>query len=123
MKKAISSFMLCVLLGVCAGFFCGCETAENTEALTVSPAEANLSTGSTTNDAVNTVTFTATDGLRDLSLPLEWRVTNPSIGRIVGAAGLSASYQATVRTTDGSLVNTVIVKDQYDAEGLVTVRQ
>ncbi len=122
MKRMLLISTGLVLLAGIFVFTTGCESAKGTKALTVSPAEANLVAGAGTNDA-NTVTFTVVDGLRELSLPLEWHVANPSAGRIVASAGVSASYQATTRTKDGTLINTVIVKDQYDAEGLVTVRQ
>lgn len=122
MKRMAFIYSGMILLVGIFVFTAGCESAKGTASLTVSPPEVNLVDGSGTNGSY-TVTFTVVEGLRELSLPLEWHVSNPSVGRIVASAGVSASYQATTRTKDGSLINTVIVKDQYDAEGLVTVRQ
>jgi hypothetical protein len=97
----------------------GCEEAKGTMALTVSPSFVDLSGDLVggTNGVVQT--FTVTAGTRDLSLPLEWRVSNPALGQIAGSGGFSASYQHTGARGD----NAILVKDQYGAEGIATVHQ
>jgi len=93
----------------------GCEDT-GTVALTVTPDYVNISSTSS-----NTMqTFTVTDGLRDLSLPLTWQVSDPSLGSIAGAGGNSASY---VRTSNTHGDNAITVRDQYGAEGVATVHQ
>jgi len=129
MKKTRHSavFVLFALILSAAWLICGCETGDGTAALLVTPGTVYLS-GTT-----NTVTLTvggaatttngatlATDGgLRDLSLPLEWRVTNPALGTILESSGRIAVY---ARYAENG-INTVIVKDQYDAEGFATIHQ
>lgn len=114
----------CVLfLAICAaGFFCGCETGGGTDSLTVSPSEATIS-GTTNATVVFTVggSTNSTDdsGLRTLSLPLEWSVSNPALGYISGSSGTSATY---VRNTANG-VNTIYVEDQYGAVGNAVVNQ
>jgi hypothetical protein len=113
-----------VFAGVCGMLMVGCETGDSTVALTVTPSQVTLtSTNSTvwftvgnTTTGTNTVT---TSDLRDLSLPIEWRVSNPGLGVIVATDGRSAIY---TRTPAGG-VNIVTAKDQYGAEGLATVTQ
>jgi len=95
----------------------GCEEAKGTRALTVSPSFVDLAGAGSTNAA--TQTFTVADGLRDLSLPLTWSVSDPSLGYIGRQGGISASYVKTKAHGD----NSIIVRDQYDAEGVATVRQ
>jgi len=92
----------------------GCES-EGTVALTVDPPYADLSGGATNQNQ----TFTVVDGLRSLSLPLEWQVSNPGLGHIGASGGSTASY---VRT-GGSGDNSISVRDQYGAEGVATVHQ
>jgi len=101
-----------VLVGY-AVFLAGCEPAIGAKALTVEPAEANLLGGTN-----NTVTLTVTEGLRALSLPLKWWVTNPHLGEIAHSAGNRATY---ARTHEHG-VNSIIVQDQYGAQGLASVR-
>lgn len=112
-----------VVLGFCLIMlvFAGCETTGDADELTVTPRDVTV-VGSS-----NVVTFTVAgdtntmsgSGLRPLSLPLEWRVSNPALGYISGSSGYSASY---VRNAPNG-VNTVYVRDQYGAEGHVTVSQ
>lgn len=104
----------------------GCEEATNTRGLTIDPSFVDLSIVSTnyipgnSNITYYSQTFTVKEeSLGDLSLPLEWRVSNPGLGYIASSGGRSASY---VRTT-GRGDNAIIVEDQYGAEGVATVRQ
>ena len=97
-----------------------CEPGNEAVGLTVYPAQVSL-TGAT-----NTVIFTvragstnSSSGLRPLSLPLEWSVSNPALGVIVAAEGYSAGYAAT--SEHG--INVVTVMDQYRAEGFAVIRQ
>lgn len=94
----------------------GCEQASGTNALTVVPSYVDISSGIASN---GTLTFTVTGGLRELSLPLEWSVSNPDLGEINSRGGNSASYVA--YSASGN--NTIYVRDQYDAEGVATVVQ
>ncbi|MCE9613185.1 MAG: hypothetical protein K8T26_02860 [Lentisphaerae bacterium] len=94
----------------------GCEEGSGTQGLTVEPAFADLTSGFTN----FTQTFTVSkDDLRELSLPLTWRVSDPSLGSIQAAGGYSASYTRTKKHGD----NGIFVEDQYGAEGAATVRQ
>ena len=102
----------------------GCEEASNTESLTVEPSFADLSglgvVGSASNSTF-TQTFTVDQrSLRELSLPLTWHVSNPALGDISSAGGRSASYS---RKKDAHGDNSVLVEDQYGAQGVATVRQ
>ena len=112
----------------------GCETTSDTgSALSVSPAAPTLSGadrtqtfqvtgGATTPAPTNTTNSvssnTASDNV-DLSLPLVWSVSQPALGQITWSSGRSAIYTR----TGGAGVNTVIVRNQYGAEGLATVTQ
>lgn len=97
----------------------GCEEAKGAHALTVTPSYIDLRVGMVTN-TTSTQTFVVTNGLRELSLPLEWSVSNPELGSINHRGGNSASY---ITYTGKSGDNTIFVKDQYDAEGVATIRQ
>lgn len=111
----------------------GCEEGTNTKSLTLSPASSTLSdTGSatvvSTNGTTNvtgavagqSVVFTVTSGLQDLSLPLVWSVSNPNLGTIEAQGGISAVYGA---TSGQHGVNSVTVRDQYGAMGVAQVDQ
>jgi hypothetical protein len=106
-----------VVLGataVCLVLSVGCETGTGLHALVVEPQEANLLGGTN-----NTVTFMVVEGLRGLSLPLKWDVSNTDLGSIVHQGGYGATYEAA--GIHG--VNSVFVEDQYGAQGLASVRQ
>mgnify|MGYP001594569579 CR=1 FL=1 len=107
----------------------GCED-EGTVALTVDPSYVDMSDPSNTNYSTSgsssnsastpaTQTFTVTAGTRQLSLPLEWSVSNPELGYIAAAGGYSASYVRSGGIGD----NAIRVRDQYGAEGVATVHQ
>lgn len=122
MKKSLVSSLVVAAAACCvAGFFCGCETGSGTDFLNVSPSSVNTSNKSevitftvaaSTNDATES-------GLKTLSLPLTWSVSNPLLGYISESSGYSASY---VRNRANG-INTISVKDQYGAEGHATVDQ
>ena len=91
----------------------GCEEGTS-RALSISPSFALLQGGS------NTVTFVVTTNTTQaLSLPLEWSVVNPALGSIVARAGYGATYAANGNPGD----NVIVVRDQYGAEGMATVRK
>lgn len=93
----------------------GCETSEGTNGLDISPSTVMLG-GS---NAIRTVEFTAVIS-SSLALPLEWRVSNPAMGSIVGQSGSNAIYAA----NDGAVGrNVVTVKDQFKNEGSAVVTQ
>ncbi|MFC1453322.1 hypothetical protein ACFLSJ_08275 [Verrucomicrobiota bacterium] len=104
--------ILSLCLIACGLLFSGCEEADGTATLGVDPSTASLLADG------DTETFTVGSGLRELSLPLEWQVTYPGRGRIIRTAGNSAVYE---RIASGA--NVIVVRDQYDAEGLATVNQ
>gem|GEM_PF-1113416 len=99
-------------------FLTGCEEGQGTAALTVTPSYVDLTaTSAASNNAVQT--FTVTGGLRQLSLPLEWRVSDSALGTIGAVGGDSASYVRKAASGD----NSIWVQDQYGAEGVATVHQ
>ena len=127
MKKIIMASCVVILAIVAVGSFVGCETVEGGAALLVTPAAVTF-TGS---NSAETVTFTvgglATDtngtvglvGAGELSVPLTWTVSHPSLGNITTTAGNQAVYVS----SGGEGVNVVTVEDQYGAQGLATVTQ
>lgn len=127
MKRVIICSLSLMMLAVTMGFlFSGCETGDGTTALTVSPTEVTLISDTNSSATVMTATFTVgsstnslSGGLRILSLPLEWSVTDPNLGSISAVGGTTAIY---IRNNNVG-VNTIIVRDQYGAEGVATVNQ
>ena len=123
MKKRLMMLVmpaaLCVALLTVVWTNTGCEEADGTRGLVIEPAFADL-TGSSASSSNFTQTFTVTeDSLSDLSLPLEWRVSNPGLGSIASSGGRSASYVRSGLTGD----NSIFVVDQFGAEGAASVRQ
>jgi hypothetical protein len=98
----------------------GCEEAKGTVGIQISPPSADL-TASTRGGQTFTVLggTNAVANIRPLALPLIWSVADPSLGTIVEAAGYSAVYQRTTKRG----VNSVLVRDQYGAEGIAGVTQ
>jgi hypothetical protein len=123
MKKIVGLTVVaiasCLLSVTCAVIITGCETGGDTTALTVEPSFVDLTSSSNGTTGVLTQTFTATGGLRTLSLPLEWSVSNPDLGSIAASGGYTASYVRTHASGD----NSIIARDQYGAEGVATIRQ
>lgn len=106
---------VCVVVMVAAVFMSGCDEATGLILLGIEPAYVDLTPGS---NLVEFVISTNSQG-SELGLPLEWIVTDSSLGRIVGSGGYNAIY---VRFGPNG-VNTIIARDQYDNEGFATVRQ
>ena len=118
MKRVFSCLSVVAVVGFVIVFSMlqsGCESAEGIDGLTLDPANVTLSTNG------QTVVFNVTGGItnEDMALPLEWRVSDPNVGRIVGSSGYSAIYQ---RTGGAGSVNTITAIDQYKNEGYATVR-
>lgn len=118
MKRATSLFSLAgltVAIVMAALLQSGCEEAAGLKGLQVDPASATLATNG------QTTVFTVTGGVTNetLALPLTWSVQDEGLGRITRSTGFTAVYQRSDR--DG--INTVIVRDQYENEGVATVDQ
>ncbi len=104
-------FLLCVVIFTQTG----CEEANGVGELQVDPSSVTLEP----NDL--SVVLSVVGGITDssLSLPLEWDVRDPRLGQIVAHSGVTAVYR---RSALGG-ANTVIVRDQLDKEGYVTIVQ
>ena len=98
-----------------AWLLAGCEGSSTNRGITLSPSSVALT------NRTGAVTFTAAavDTNQTLFLPLEWQVSDPSLGRIVSSFGITAVYEG----FGGQGNNTVIVKDQSDSEGVALVQQ
>ncbi len=125
MKKILASMGFVVLaLFVIIGMI-GCETTDGTSGLSISPSEAVLTNGARSvtfvvgSISTDTNGDTVVTGARELSVPLVWSVSKPSLGHITAIAGNKAVYEK----TGGHGVNVITVRDQYDAEGIATVTQ
>jgi hypothetical protein len=125
-KMALLSIVAMWAAAVVVGaLIAGCETGGDTVALTIVPDFVDLSdTISTNSTTTNTITQTFTvdtNGLRKLSLPLDWSVSDTNLGTIGASGGYSASYVRTSISNHGD--NAITVEDQYGAKGVATVRQ
>lgn len=122
MKKSLVFSLFVVATACCvAGFFSGCETGGGSEFLSVSPSSVNTSNKSEviTFTVGGSTNETTESGLKTLSLPLIWTVSNPGLGYISGSSGVTASY---VRHKANG-INTIHVEDQYGVKGHATVDQ
>jgi len=136
-KLLLGAICIGVIASAAALFLTGCDEAEGLETILISPSEKEMTTrestiwltasfpGATKADGDDTNT-TSSVGFADpvdpddiLHLPLEWDVTDPSLGQIFGSGGTGALY---VRNSNLG-VNTIVVRDQYDNEGYAKVRQ
>ena len=96
----------------------GCEQANGLSGVDVEPSSVTLASGSNTVEF--TVVATSSNAApKNFDLPIEWRVSDPSLGTIIRSSGFSAVYKRTGKNGD----NTVIARDPYDAEGYATVHQ
>ena len=123
MKKVMA--LLLVPLAVAAVLMLtqgGCEDADTTASLTVEPEFVDLTRTLVTNQDV-TVTFAVTDGLRELSLPLSWAVSDKTLGSIVFSGGNTAVYRPITTPAIKSGFNAILVEDQYGAQGMASVAQ
>lgn len=97
----------------------GCEKTTTSKALdvTTTPADAKIDVrGSVTLKAAIPEAERET---RTIFYPLEWTVSDSSLGTVREAAGDSAVYVA----NDSEGVNTVTVRDQAGAEGIASITQ
>ncbi len=136
-KLVLGAICLSILVSATAVFLTGCDEAEGLETILITPSDSEMTTrdnsvwltasfpGATKADG-DTTNDTSTAGVGDpvdpddiLHLPLEWDVTDASLGQIFGSGGTSALY---VRNSNLG-VNTIVVRDQYDNEGYAKIRQ
>lgn len=98
-----------------------CEDAETRSAIEVTPDHADLYGNGATAVFTAEAVFNpdTTNRNEELVYPLEWSVSNPSLGGIMKSAGNSAVYES--NGTRGQ--NVVIVRDQFGREGLAGVSQ
>jgi hypothetical protein len=93
----------------------GCEEADGINGVGVEPATATITLGGSNG---NTRVFSAQVS-SSLALPLEWRVSDSSLGSIRSQSGSNAVYVANPKKGD----NIITVHDQYDNEGSAVVTQ
>lgn len=105
-----------VMMGMAALIWSGCESAEGTSGIGVSPSSVIL--GATGSNGFTQVFSAQTSG--NLALPLEWRVSNAELGTIISSSGSNATYRANEgRRGD----NVITVTDQYGNDGSAVVMQ
>ena len=98
----------------------GCEETQQRRELSVTPNTAELSRAGdrvVLTALVPDVRAAATNTVSGLLYPLEWSVTDSTMGRIVSSTANAAVYECTV----GDGENVVVVRDQGDREGLATI--
>ena len=113
--------LLGAMLGVLIGTT-GCESTESAEdviTVAVDPAGGVLTGDNATATLTASLANTDTNSLEELVLPLEWRVSNGSLGSIANSAGLSAVYIS--NGNEGA--NTITVTDQIGRSGLAAISQ
>ena len=114
MGKLSVSFAVLLIAGLAAiHLLTGCESSTTDANITVSPSSETRTAGSDSH-----ILFTAT-GSTNLYLPLEWSVSNESLGHIVESKGNGAVYESNGTPGD----NVITVKDQGVSEGVAVVSQ
>ncbi len=116
-----ASLLVALLMGV-AVLSAGCESTESAEdalTVTVNPADGVLVGKNATATLTASLSNTDTNSLEELVLPLEWRVSNGSLGRIANSAGVSAVYIS--NGSEGA--NTITVSDQIGRSGIAAISQ
>ncbi len=108
-RRYFGTWRILVILALSVGVI-GCDQGDDVAELKLSPESVVLTSNH------ETVRFSVAGGLRDLSMPLSWEVSDPQVGNIIAAEGTDAEY---VRLSHG--INIVMVRDQYGAEGYATV--
>lgn len=104
---------LVLMLTAIAWLAVGCENGGSGNSLTIDPANSMIGRN------IAQLTLTIAGGLRDLSLPVEWSVTNPELGHIEHTGGPVAVYTRTALTG----LQIISVRDQYGVEGIAAVDQ
>lgn len=116
-KSSFVAIIVMVMVALTAGVWTGCESAGNTDGVSISPSGVTLGVGAT--NGASSVVFTAL--VHDsLALPLTWSVVNASMGTIVSASGSNATYMAYTGKTGN---NVITVQDQYGNKGSAVVTQ
>lgn len=118
--RKILYICLSVLLPVCfftgVVLFSGCESADGVDGLAIDPSSVSLTPAGGSNSVVFKATLNVTNRL---AYPLEWSVSDGSLGSISASTADSAVYKSTGK--NGS--NVVKARDQYGNEGVATVNQ
>lgn len=104
-----------VMMAMATFVWTGCESAEGTDGVGVSPGSVTLG-GS---NATSAVIFSA-QVKSPLAMPLAWSVANTTLGNIVSQSGSNATYRASPGHKGD---NVVTVRDQYGNEGSAVVTQ
>ena len=104
-----------VMMAMATWVWTGCDSAEGTDGVGISPAAVTLG-GS---NAASAVVFSA-QVKSQLAMPLAWSVANPTLGNIISSSGSNATYNANSGKTGDNIVT---VRDQYGNEGSAVVTQ
>jgi hypothetical protein len=92
----------------------GCDQATNLTFISVTPSDVTLTPSN------NMTTFTAGVETNDLlSLPLEWSLSDPSLGSIIQQSGNVCLYARSAKNGE----NIITVKDQLQNTGFATIHQ
>jgi len=94
----------------------GCEEVTRNKTINITPASPEIRR---TEAIVLTASLAVSTSTNGLYLPLEWSMSDPTLGNFAGAAGNSVVYQAGGRGGN----NTIRVRDQADNEGVTNIRQ
>ncbi len=114
--------LLLATLAVVAAVNMGCESTETTESaitVTVEPAGGVLVGRNATATLTASIMIADSNSTESLVLPLEWNVSEGSLGAITKSGGLSAVYVSNGR--EGA--NTISVKDRIGRKGVAAVTQ
>ncbi len=114
--KVLAVFVLPILFTGCARFRTQshAELLAESSGLSVVPSMVRLQNGQ------ETVVFSLADlDMPDEAIPLEWDVSDPSLGRIVTSSAQRAVYRRSAQAGD----NHIIVQDQLGNAGHVMIRQ
>ena len=100
---------------------CGCDDADVTSVITVTPDSVELARGEAVLLTAHLPEGRGADGAEEdaIYLPLVWSVNNPELGVIVASSGYDAVYASLGRSGQ----NVVFVKDQRRREGLAVINQ
>lgn len=97
-------------------FVAGCETTKDSSAALTVTLTSDTITGA---GATVTATASASGSNTVVALPLQWSVSDSSLGYIKASSGMEAVYESTGKTGN----NIITVRDQGDAEGMAVITQ
>ncbi len=120
MMKKNGVWQLCVVGMIWVGLFMvglGCDRTETDRSMTVSPSNARLLWQESITFTVSLPDNAAED--RELYYPLEWSVSDPSMGYLQRIGGDSVVYVAARRSGP----NSILVRDPFGAEGVASIVQ